>query len=844
MDATMFTNVLAGCVNTDHNVRVQAEQVLADFKNNNFAVYVQSLANELANNEKPPEIRRIAGSVLKLALYAKDENEKRNVAQRWLSLDANVRNSVKNAAFSTLASPCQPARQATTQVVSYIACIELPVKAWPELIDLLLKNMNEPNDELKQSTLETLGYICEETDVQSLALQSNQILTAVCKGIQEKNPEVSLTGLRAMCNALEFVKSNFEKEIERNFIMQVICDSCESTSPKLRQIALECLVKVGNLYYDKLAPYMQRIFAITLKAIKQDEEEVTLQAIEFWCTICDEESEIFFEQEEYPETARQSQHFIKGSLQYLVPHLLEALTKQDDEPEEDLWTVPNAAGTCLSLVTNVVEDEVVPIVMPFIEKCITNPNWKFKEAATLAFGAILEGPKNLSAMIANAMPVLLGHMKDPVVYVKDTTAWTIGRVCQLHPAIVATGLSSVMSVLVESLDDSPRVSSYVCWAIHNLASSFSGDSSSNELSPFFAHLLQKLMQISERSDADESNLRGAASEAIDSLIQASAKDCQPTIAQAIPIFVERLAKTIANKTAYGNEQRIEVQSLLCATLQGIARKLGPAVLQYSDAFMDLFLRIPSTHEKVTTAHEEALMAIGAVANAIEGEFNKYMPHLRPFLVAGLKNSEEYTVCSVSVGLVGDIARAINNKISPYCDEIITILLSDLQSATLHRDVKPPILSAFGDIALAIGKDFQKYLYAVMDMLNQASQMTVPANDYDLVDYLNSLREGISEAYTGIILGLKNDEMSDLFLPHVQTVLKYVEFVWNDSTKSDEVVRGLVGVIADIAHTLGSKVKQNYVGQPVINTIIAECCKSGDSTTRENALWARQLVSQL
>ena len=44
---------------------------------------------------------------------------------------------------------------------------------------------------------------------------------------EEQVPEVQFAALQALLNSLEFVRSNFEREGERNFNMQVVCEATQ-----------------------------------------------------------------------------------------------------------------------------------------------------------------------------------------------------------------------------------------------------------------------------------------------------------------------------------------------------------------------------------------------------------------------------------------------------------------------------------------------------------------------------------------------------------------------------------------------------------------------------------------
>lgn len=66
---------------------------------------------------------------------------------------------------------------------------------------------------------------------------------------------------------------------------------------------------------------------------------------------------------------------------------------QDENDDDDDWNPCKAAGVCLMLLATCCEDDIVPHVLPFIKEHIKNPDWRYRDAAVMAFGCILEGPE-------------------------------------------------------------------------------------------------------------------------------------------------------------------------------------------------------------------------------------------------------------------------------------------------------------------------------------------------------------------------------------------------------------------------------------------------------------------
>jgi importin subunit beta-1 len=63
-------------------------------------------------------------------------------------------------------------------------------------------------------------------------------------------------------------------------------------------------------------------------------------------------------------------------------------TLQEEYDDEDDWNPSKAAGVCLMLLATCCEDDLVPYVLPFVKDNIKSADWRYRDAALMAFGKI------------------------------------------------------------------------------------------------------------------------------------------------------------------------------------------------------------------------------------------------------------------------------------------------------------------------------------------------------------------------------------------------------------------------------------------------------------------------
>lgn len=861
--ASLNQSVTHITIRNDSTDKTAADQLM-NYANQNFPELLKALVTEIADMNKPIQVRQMASLFFKNQLNGASEARQVAFFDRWESVDVSIRNTVKDILLQALITSQEPiAAKFISIACSEIAAFDVPRDQWNVFVKTLSEAIDKGNESVQIACLEGLGNTFDRIEevrghlpdrIPELPTQVvDEMLSAVIKGVHGRSIDHQRAALNALNKSLGTARQNFERKPERDLIMKAFQDAtiCQQDH-EVRRLGFCCLDNTAFMYYEFLLDYMKAIFDITSHAIKNETNEVVkVQAVEFWVTVASVETGFLADARD----ANNSRNFCESAKDSLVPDLLMSLTTHKDESDEDEYDFRHAGAVCLEAFSETIGPSIIPCVVPFVEQNIHNTDWRFKDAAIVAFMSILNGnsTSTLGNYIREIVPLLAGSTQDANEIVRDSSLHCLASILKLHvEAMSGDHFEPVITALIARLVDTPKVASSSCTALFALFSFFKkrGLEKTNALSSRIANIAELLLKALDRDDGGENNLRLAIAGTLAELVDAAAIDVWPFLRELVPHILQRIQQ-VFNAPIHSNEE-LEQKDVLLATFTGVVISLFQKLNKDDVAphvervllQMQALLRTENLN-----SHIEVWMLVAAVANTIEDDFAQYLPVFMPELLKTLAASRGNSgMCTQAITTVADLASAVSEHIQPYCDDIVGALNVCLADEALDKSCKPMAISCFGDIAFAISTSFAPYLQSTALVLMQASQATANVNsdDIETIMFFNDLRAAILEAYTGIIYAFADIPPNDEICTMVAGILQFLEFIASPASCSDtKVITKSVSLLGDVGKNfphLAALKNQNNVAWAM--KLLQDARATQERDAIDGAAWTESILSQI
>ncbi|KAL6951410.1 hypothetical protein ACO0OE_000645 [Hanseniaspora uvarum] len=903
-------NFLLNSLSPDQNVRIPSEQSISAFLESSLYPEFYYILSSIICDESIniPEVRVLASIVLKNNLISLKNNVNMNkkYQSKWFQINEDVRNKIKENSLKALSSQVNKVANSASQVIAALAYHELGNNSW-NLLPLLVSNTspeNNANLSLKRSSLLSIGYICEQgitsNDtklITNLRMNSDAILTGLVQGCQTSSNDAStdtsikLTAINSLIDALDFIDENMNRDQERNYLMQVVCELTQSSSVDLKIAAFGCLCKIFSHYYFYMKTYMeQAIYLLTINILKDINEDPRVKSlvIELWSTICEEEIDLQVSIEQYDSVELAiaddpklvNYNFSLTAITDLIPLILDLLIKDKSLQDADIedidnneWDVSMSAGACLQLFAKNCGNYIMFKVLTWIQEHLAVDDWRYRDAAIMAFGCVLDGPdaNELTEVVKQALQSILMLMEDQSIQVKETVSWCIGRIIEFAmDAITSNDLPNIIQALLLGFKDHAKIVTNCCWSLMNLIERVELEENyefKKILSVNYPVIVEHLMAIvNDDSNDNEYSCRSSAFSALNTVVEnipeynkdTSLAIFNMTLNKLLTLISMDLSNVTSHQRMIANEYMSGVLSLLSCCIRNLPKSqvkvMMPSIQQH---LMNLLSQATVALEQGEDSYieEDVFYCMSAVMNCMSEDFLPYLDTLAPILAATLKRPDTQA-CKASVGLIGDICLELGSSANAFSASMIPLIGAVIQAENATNETILQVISTLGEIATAFGEGFYPYVSDIVGLCNSKfveslreknEQEELGTNNYDSFKYYLNINAAILDCYAGIISGFIDAPM--LIGDFIESIFEliqniYIERVYYKEDK-EYVLRTALGMIGDIGMMYPSGVFKSLFASPWVSQFIqyiqhnASTCSESTITSTKWALGQQQ-----
>uniref|UniRef100_A0A673GSL2 Transportin-1 n=1 Tax=Sinocyclocheilus rhinocerous TaxID=307959 RepID=A0A673GSL2_9TELE len=481
---------------TQRSVQQKLEQLnqYPDF--NNYLIFVLT---KLKTEDEAT--RSLSGLILK-----------NNVKAHYQNFPNGVSDFIKNECLQNIGDS-SPLIRATVGILITTIASKGELQNWPELLPkLCLQLDSEDYNTCEASPHESVLHTHTLSDVLSLLshVSSHQSHAIACVN-------------QFIISRTQALMLHIDPFIENLFAL------AGDEEPEVRKNVCRALVMLLEVRLDRLLPHMHNIIEYMLQRTQDQDENVALEACEFWLTLAEQpvckevlcghlpkltpvlvngmkysEIDIILlkgdveEDEAIPDNEQDIRPRFHRSRTVAQQHEGGDSIEEDDD-EDDLdddetisdWNLRKCSAAALDVLANVFRDDLLLHILPLLKELLFHPEWLIKESGILVLGAIAEGcMQGMIPYLPELIPHLVQCLSDKKALVRSITCWTLSRythwVVSQPPDIYLKPLMT--ELLKRILDSNKRVQEAACSAFATLE-----EEACTELVPYLAYILDTLV---------------------------------------------------------------------------------------------------------------------------------------------------------------------------------------------------------------------------------------------------------------------------------------------------------------------------------------------------------------
>nr|GLL23577.1 transportin-1 [Ipomoea trifida]GMC81179.1 transportin-1 [Ipomoea batatas]GMC87495.1 transportin-1 [Ipomoea batatas] len=785
--------------------QLQHYSLIPDF--NNYLAFIFARAEG-----KSVDIRQAAGLLLK-----------NNLRTVFKNMPQGNQQYIKSELLPCLGSTDRHIRSTAGTIISVLVQIG-GVAGWPELLHTLVKYLDSNDVNLMEGAMDALSKICEDVP---------QVLDSDISGLSERpinvflprflqlfhSPHASLKKL-SMGSVYQFVMLmptvlylNMDKYLQGLFLL------ANDSSAEVRKLVCAAFVQLVEVHPAFLQTHMRNVIEYILKVNEDTDDEVALEACEFWSAYADaqlppenlreflprlipvllsnmvyaDDDESLIEAEEDGSLPDRDQD-LKPRFHSSRFHGSEDADDDDDDDTVNVWNLRKCSAAALDVLSNVFGDEILTSLLPLVQTKLSttdDESWKEREAAVLAIGAIAEGCINgLYPHLSDIIRFLIVLIDDKFPLIRSISCWTLSRFSKYvvqgtdHQEGCEQFNKILMGLLRRILDDNKRVQEAACSAFATLE-----EEAAEALVPCLETILQHL--VCAFGKYQRRNLR-IVYDAIGTLADAVGGELNQ------PRYLEILMPPlIAKWQQLSNSDKDLFPLLECFT--SIAQALGAGFSQFAP---------PVFQRCINIIQSQQLAKVDPASAGIQydREFIVCSLDLLSGLAEGLGSSIESLISQSNLtdlllqcclddapdirqsafALLGDLARVCPVHLRRQLSEFLDAAMKQLDTGKLKETVSVANNAcwAIGEIAIKVHKEISPIVLAVVSCL-------VP-----ILQHAEELNKSLVEN-SAITIGRLAWVCPELVSPHMEHFMQ----AWcialsmiRDDIEKEEAFRGLCAMV--------------------------------------------------